>query len=76
MKYMRSHHYSVFPLESAMNLDAVDWPTAQNADYNFFNARQGEVVASYLAENFPRSTAFLPRAAYATAHRSASAREP
>ena len=31
VKYMRSHHYSVFPLESAMNLDAVDWPTAQNA---------------------------------------------
>lgn len=64
VKYMRSHHYSVFPLESAMNLDAVDWPTAQNADYNFFNARQGEVVASYLAGNFPRSTAFLPRDAY------------
>lgn len=64
VKYMRSHHYSVFPLESAMNLDAVDWPTAQNADYNFFNARQGEIVASYLAEHFPRSTAFLPSDGY------------
>jgi streptogramin lyase len=64
VKYMRSHHYSVFPLESAMNLDTVDWPTAQNADYNFFNARQGEIVASYLAEHFPRSTAFLPSDGY------------
>ena len=25
VKYMRAKHYSVFPLESAMNLDAVDW---------------------------------------------------
>ena len=64
VKYMRSHHYSVFPLESTMNLDAVDWPTAQNADYNFFSARQGEIVASYLAEHFPRSTDFLPSDAY------------
>jgi streptogramin lyase len=65
VKYMRSHHYSVFPLESAMNLDTVDWPTAQDANYNFFSARQGEIVASYLAEHFPRSTAFLPHDAYA-----------
>jgi streptogramin lyase len=62
--YMRSHHSAVFPLDSAMTLDAVDWPTAQNADYNFFNARQGEVVASYLAANFPRSTASLRNDAY------------
>jgi streptogramin lyase len=64
VKYMRSMHYAVFPLESPMNLDAVDWKTAQNADLNFFNARQGEVVAAYLAESFPRSTAVLPREAY------------
>ena len=25
VKYMRSMHYSVFPLESPMNLDAIDW---------------------------------------------------
>lgn len=65
VKYMRSKHYSVFPLESPMNLDAVDWPTAQNADYNFFNLRQGEIIAKYLADNFPRSTASLSRDAYA-----------
>lgn len=64
VKYMRSMHYAVFPLESPMNLDAIDWATAQNADYNFFNARQGEVVAKYLAEHFPRTTATLPREAY------------
>ena len=44
-----------------MNLDAVDWPTAQNADYNFFSDRQGEIVARYLADHFPRSTNTLPR---------------
>jgi hypothetical protein len=64
VKYMRSMHYAVFPLESAMNLDAVDWPTAQNADYNFFNDRQGEIVARYLADHFPRSTSTLPRNSY------------
>ena len=64
VKYMRSMHYSVFPLESPMNLDAIDWKTAQNADYNFFNARQGEVIAKYLAEHFPRSTASMSREAY------------
>lgn len=64
VKYMRSMHYAVFPLESPMNLDAIDWTTAQNADYNFFNAKQGETVAQYLADNFPRTTATLPREAY------------
>ena len=64
VKYMRSMHYAVFPLESAMNLDAIDWPTAQNADYNFFSERQGEIVANYLADNFPRIVTSLPRAGY------------
>jgi streptogramin lyase len=59
VKYMRSKHYAVFPLESPMNLDAIDWPTAQNADYNFFDIRQGDIIAKYLAENFPTSTASL-----------------
>jgi streptogramin lyase len=65
VKYMRSMHYAVFPLESPMNLDAIDWTTAQNPDYSFFNARQGEIAASYLADHFPRSTASLSRDAYA-----------
>jgi streptogramin lyase len=64
VKYMRSKHYSVFPLESAMSLDAVDWATAQNAQYNFFNDRQGEIVAQFLAEHFPRSTDILSHDAY------------
>lgn len=64
VKYMRSKHYAVFPLESPMNLDAIDWPTAQNADFNFFNARQGDIIAKYLADNFPHSTASMPRDAY------------
>jgi len=61
VKYMRSKHFSVFPLESPVNLDAVDWETAQNADYNFFNARQGEIIAQYLADHFPTSTVSLLR---------------
>lgn len=52
VKYMRTKHYAVLPLESAMNLDAIDWPTAINADLNFFSERQGEIVANYLATNF------------------------
>lgn len=64
VKYMRSKHYSVFPLESPTNLDAIDWATAQNADYNFFNARQGEVIAKYLADHFPKTTAYLGRDDY------------
>ncbi|HKY92711.1 MAG TPA: SMP-30/gluconolactonase/LRE family protein [Nevskiaceae bacterium] len=65
VKYMRSKHYSVFPLESPVNLDAIDWAAAQNADFNFFNARQGEIIAQYLAQHFPRSTASLARDDYA-----------
>jgi len=64
VKYMRAKHFSVFPLESAVNLDAVDWATAQDAQYNFFNDRQGELIARYLAANFPKSTTSLPRDAY------------
>ena len=64
VKYMRAKHYSVFPLESAMNLDAVDWATAENAQYNFFSDRQGEIIARYLAENFPSSTNTLARSSY------------
>lgn len=64
IKYMRSKHYSVFPLESPMNLDAVDWVTAQNADYNFFNSRQGETIAQYLADHFPHTTAAMARDDY------------
>lgn len=64
VKYMRSKHYSVFPLESPVNLDAIDWTTAQNADYNFFNARQGELIAQYLADHFPKQTAYLARDDY------------
>lgn len=64
IRYMRSKHYSVFPLESPMSLDAVDWPTAQNADYNFFNERQGEIVAQFLTDHFPRSTGSMPRDSY------------
>ena len=64
VKYMRSKHYSVFPLESPVNLDAIDWVTAQNADYNFFNLRHGEIIAQYLADHFPHTTAYLGRDAY------------
>ncbi|MGH8517274.1 MAG: hypothetical protein ACREUE_07415, partial [Panacagrimonas sp.] len=65
VKYMRSKHYSVFPLESPVNLDAIDWTAAQNADYNFFNARQGELIADYLAKHFPKQTVFMARDDYA-----------
>jgi streptogramin lyase len=64
VKYMRAKHYSVFPLESAMSLDAVDWATAQNAQYNFFSDRQGDIVANFLAKHFPRSTTSLANGAY------------
>lgn len=62
--YMRAKHYAVFPLESAMNLNAIDWPTASNADYSFFNAAQGEIIARYLADHFPALTVSMPRSAY------------
>lgn len=65
VKYMRSKHYAVFPLESPVNLDAVDWATAQNADYNFYTDRQGEIVSKYLASYFPKQTRSLAREAYA-----------
>jgi mono/diheme cytochrome c family protein len=64
VKYMRSMHYSVFPLESKMTIDAIDWTTAQNAGLNFFNADQGETVAHYLAEHFPRTTEYLSAVDY------------
>nr|WP_293248844.1 SMP-30/gluconolactonase/LRE family protein [Panacagrimonas sp.] len=64
VKYMRPKHFAVFPLESPVNIDAIDWPTAINADFNFFSARQGDLIAKYLAENFPRNTATLPRDDY------------
>jgi len=64
VKYMRAKHFAVFPLESAVNLDAVDWATAQNAQYNFFSDRQGELIAQYLADHFPRSTARVARDSY------------
>ena len=64
VKYMRSMHYAVFPLESPMSIDALDWATLQNAELNFFNARQGEIIAKYLAEHFPHSTASLPAGGY------------
>jgi len=65
VKYMRTRHYAIFPDESAMSLDAVDWPTALNPDYNFFTARQGELVAQYLADHFPHTTASLAPDGYA-----------
>jgi streptogramin lyase len=64
VKYMRTKHFAVFPLESTTNLDAVDWATAQNAQYNFFSDRQGELIAQYLASHFPKSTASLARDDY------------
>jgi streptogramin lyase len=51
VKYMRAKHYAVFPLESAMSLDAIDWPTSVNTDLNFFNSQQGERIAAFLATN-------------------------
>lgn len=59
VKYMRSMHYSVFPLESKMSIVAIDWQTAQNDGLNFFNNRQGEIVAQYLADHFPTTTSYL-----------------
>lgn len=64
VKYMRPKHFAVFPLESPVNLDAVDWPTAINADFNFYSARQGDLIAKYLADHFPRTTATLRRDDY------------
>jgi virginiamycin B lyase len=64
VRYMRAKHFAVFPLESVVSLDSVDWSTAQNANYNFFSEQQGELIARYLARNFPRSTASMPRDAY------------
>lgn len=65
VKYMRPMHYSVFPLESATNIGAVDWPTATNPNYNFYTERQGETIAQYLADHFPRQTVSMARDAYA-----------
>ena len=64
VKYMRSMHYAVFPAQSPMKIGALDWATLQNADLNFFNASQGELIAKYLADHLPRSTAALAREAY------------
>ena len=64
VKYMRAKHYAVLPLESPVNLDVIDWPTAKNEDYNFFNLRQGEMIAQFLADHFPRTTDYLQRDAY------------
>lgn len=64
VKYMRPMHYSVFPLESATNIGAVDWETAINVNYNFYTERQGEIIAQYLADHFPRQTDSMPRDAY------------
>jgi streptogramin lyase len=61
---MRAKHYAVFPLESAMNLDAIDWPTARDASLNFFSEEQGEIIARYLADYFPPLTVSLPRRDY------------
>ena len=59
VKYMRAKHYSVFPLESALSLDAIDWPTSINSDLNFFNSDQGERIARFLADNLSPSGEFL-----------------
>src|SRR6267142_510043 len=56
MSYMKSKHYAIFPDESPASLDSVDWQTVQNDQYTFWNDRMGEVIANYLAENFPHST--------------------
>lgn len=65
VEYMRTQHYAVFPDESAMHLDAIDWATALDPDLNFFNAEQGERVARYLAEHFPRDSTRLAPGTYA-----------
>jgi len=62
--YMRSKHYSIFPDKSPMSLNAVDWSTIQNPNYNFYTHQQGEIVADYLADNLPRSMDFLSVDAY------------
>lgn len=67
VKYMRSMHYSVFPMESKMSIAAINWATAQNEGLNFFNANQGEKVAQYLADNFPHTTAYLEKGKYGEA---------
>lgn len=59
VKYMRSMHYSVFPLESKMSIAAIDWQTAQNDQLNFFNNEQGEIVAQFLADHFPHTTSYM-----------------
>jgi len=59
VKYMRAKHYSVFPLESTMSLDAIDWPTSINADLNFYSGKQGERIANYLANNLSPAGAFI-----------------
>ncbi len=64
VKYMRSMHYSVFPLESKMSIDAIDWATAQNEGLNFFNGDQGEKVARFLADHFPHTTDYLEKGRY------------
>ncbi|MCK9284036.1 MAG: SMP-30/gluconolactonase/LRE family protein [Rhodocyclaceae bacterium] len=64
VKDMRAKHYVFFPLESAIGRANVDWATTQNADYNLFNARHGDIAADYLAQHFPRTTAVLPRDDY------------
>ena len=59
MSYMKSKHYAIFPDESPASLESVDWQTVQNDQYTFWNDRMGEVIANYLAENFPHSTESL-----------------
>jgi streptogramin lyase len=56
VSYMKSKHYSIFPDESPASLDSVDWETVQNDQYTFWNDRMGDLIAKYLAENFPHST--------------------
>ncbi len=64
VKDMRAKHYVFFPMESAIALANVDWPTTQNADYNLFSENDGELAAEYLANHFPKSTAVLHQDSY------------
>jgi streptogramin lyase len=65
ISYMKSKHYSIFPDESPASLDSVDWETVQNDQYTFWNDRMGDLIAKYLAENFPHSTDSMTPDGYA-----------
>jgi streptogramin lyase len=64
LKYMRTKLFTIFPEQSTLDFANLPWPLVQSEQASEWTDAQAEIIARFLAENFPANSSELAANSY------------